>query len=238
MARPLLALCGPYEFLADDPWRYGPYADAQSHDAAPPAPEARTALAAYTLLRVDAGWLSAKAAQWLKKGAGSVPRGFSEIGTAPRTRTVDTAIGTIGIVFFPEGPVPGKAPDPAQEQAVLEAGRSLKERCALVLGISPWGYVGERDFLPKAEGVFNVILGGGEGVGFGHSLSNKGPGVLWLRPDSQGRAVNILEIHTLPSRGVPYVWREEQTFSARLEWLDEKYRSDPAMEKIVGAPER
>lgn len=234
----MLVLCGPYEFLADDPWLYGPYAGPEAHNTLPTAPEARTAHAAYTLLGVDAGWLSGKAAQWLKKDAGSLPRGFSMAGATPLARTIDTAIGSIGIVFFPEGPAPGKGPSPEQERAVLEAGRSLRGKCTLILGISPWGYVGERDFLPKAEGVFNVILGGGEGVGFSHSLSNKAPGVLWLRPDSQGRAVNLLNILTLPSKSTPYLWREDVTFTANLEWLDGTYRSDPAMEKIVGKPKR
>lgn len=198
----------------------------------PGAQESKTALAAYSLIKTDMGWLSSKAARWFRQIADATPPGFSVVGATPVSRTISTPIGLVGIVLFPEGHTQGKEPTPEQEQSVLAAGRGLKNRCSLIIGISPWGYSGERDFLPKAVGVFNVIMGGGEGVGFSHSLSNKLPGLLWLRPDTQGRAVNVLEIRALPDTNL--IWRENVNFRARLDWLDDEVRPDPAMVKIVG----
>lgn len=232
MGRPHLKLAGPYEFLADDPWLYGPYAAEGKNAGLPGAGESKTALAAYALLQADVGWLSPRAARWFHQSTGATPPGFSEVGATPVSRTISTPIGLVGIVLFPEGSVQGKGPEQQQEQAVLAAGRALKDRCSLVIGISPWGYAGERDFLPKAEGVFHVIMGGGEGVGFSHAISDKRPGLLWLRPDTQGRAINVLEILTLP--GKDFAWRENVTFRAKLDWLDDEVRPDPAMEQIVG----
>ncbi len=181
------------------------------------------------------GWLSPGAAAWFKQSAGATPPGFSEVGAEAVSRVISTPVGKIGVVLFPEGPVQGKGPAPEQEQRALAAGRGLRDQCALVIGISPWGYVGERDFLPKAAGVFNIIMGGGEGVGFAHSLSDKRPGLLWLRPDTQGRAVNVLEIRQLPGKN--FAWKENGNFKAQLEWLTDDVRPDPAMLRIIGEPE-
>lgn len=233
----MLVLAGPYEFLADDPWLYGAYASEEAKKGMPTAPEAQTSFAAHKLLRVDAGWLSEKAAAWFKQATGALPPGYSVVRSSPVSLKVDTSIGTVGIVLFPEGPIQGKSPTPEQEQSALAAGRALKQRCSIIVGISPWGFVGERDFLPKADGIFNVIMGGGEGVGFSHTVTDKRPDILWLRPDTQGRAVNILEILELPKRGATFAWRENTTFRARLEWLDDSYPPDSAMLKIVGSPE-
>lgn len=163
--------------------------------------------------------------------AGAVPGGFNKVGAKPVVRTISTPIGLVGVVLFAQGPVPGKGPNPAQEQQALAAGQTLKNKCALLVGVSPWGYTAERDFLPKADGIFNVILGGGEGVSFANSLSAERPGILWLRPDSQGRAVNVLEILELPNKQI--LWKENVNFRARLDWLDNKTPDDPAMRAIV-----
>lgn len=195
----------------------------------------RQALAAYNLLRVDLGWMTPKSAKWMQKAAGATPHGYIEVSDKPVSRIVDSRAGKIGIVLFPEGKEPGQGPTREQEQMVLTEGKSLKEKVRLVIGISPWGYVGERDFIPKAKGIFGCILGGGEGVGFSHSLQEN-PGVLWIRPDNQGRAVNILELLELPVLGESPRWKENTTFRAFLEFLDESFPSDPQMLRIVGNP--
>ena len=232
---PRLILAGPYEFLADDPFLYGHLAGS-AKNTMPAADDARLALAAYTILNVDLGWLSKKASQWFTSNTGNVPPGFLTVDAAPISRMVETAAGTIGVVLFPEGPVPGKEPTAKQEEAVLSAARSMQGRVRLILGISPWGFVGERNFLPKAEGVFNCILGSGEGVGFPYTISTKNPGVLWIRPDGSGRAINVVELYALPEPGQSQQWIERKTFHAGLEFLDAKCPSDPGMLRLLGTP--
>jgi hypothetical protein len=180
------------------------------------------------------GWISPKAAHWLQNATGGIPARYHIVTTEPVARVINTPIGAVGIVLFPEGPTPGKGPTPEMERKVLNAGRALREKTLLVIGISPWGFVGERDFLPKAEGTFACILGSGEGVAFPHSVSKKNPGILWLRPDSQGRAVNVLEFLQLPAPGGTMQWREGITFNADLDFLDDSCAPSREMEKIIG----
>ncbi len=99
--------------------------------------------------------------------------------------------------------------------------------------------MGEKAFLPKAEGVFNCILGSGEGVGIPGSALQTVPGVLWVRPDGAGRAVNIVELYLQPKAGRKILWRERENFSANLEFLDQDCPEDPAMRRIIGpAPKK
>ena len=231
---PRLIIAGPYEFLPDNPFLYGIHT--LDKRALPPAESARVALTAYNLLNVDIGWLSKKSAEWLRRNTGDIPRGFVEVGSEPITRLLESTAGTLGFVLFPEGPEPGRSPTPKQIAAVIAAGKSLKDKAVMVVGISPWGYIGERDFLPAAQGVFDCILGSGEGVGFPSAVPQKTPSVLWIRPDGAGRSVNILELFVKPQIGQKIEWIERTTFGASLEFLGNNHPSDPAMLRVVGSP--
>lgn len=186
-------------------------------------------------MQVSTGWLSGKAADWFQQATGALPVGYREVGKEPVVQILDTEAGKIGVVLFPEGARPGSGADLQTEQKVLEAGKSLRGKVRLIVGVSPWGYRAERDFIRKWGNVFGCILGGGEGIGFDFSLKEH-PGVLWLRPDSQGRAINIVEFLELPALDSAPKWKENTTFRAYLQFLDEDYPSDQAMIRIIGQP--
>jgi hypothetical protein len=229
---PCLVIAGPYEFTADDPFRFGHLAE-KGRNALPPAAEAVFTRKLHAMLGVDAGWISHKAAEWMKKYAGGIPAGYLEIGKAPRGTILRTPIGPVGIVFFPEGDVPGKGPAPEQKRQVLESGRELRGQVRLLLGVSPWGLVAEKSFLPEAGGIFDGILGGGEGVGFGFSLAEKVPGLIWLRPDGKGRAVNVLELYAARDDDTPFLGEEGKTFDARLDFMGEDVSPDRAALDLI-----
>jgi hypothetical protein len=231
--KPCLVLAGPYEFTDDDPFRFGHLAEQGRNASPPPAAEAVFTRKLQAMLQVDAGWISRNAAAWLNTAAGGIPAGYLEIGREARDRIVQTPAGPVGIVFFPEGPVPGKGPTPEQARQVLERGKKLRGQVPLLLGISPWGLVAEKNFLPEAGGIFDCILGGGEGVGFGFSLAEKVPGLIWLRPDGKGRAVNVLELNRMPDGKTPFAWEEGRTFNARLDFMGENVPADKAALDLI-----
>ncbi len=221
--KPLLLISGPDEFLADAPFgtpyglpepSHGGLAVKKGSGPLPPPQEARLALAAHNLLRVNAGWLSPKAAAWMRGAAKAVPSGYSEVGTDPVSLVLPTAAGKIGLVLFPRGDGPKDAPTPEQQKRVLAAAAALRPSAALIIGVSPWGFEAERDFLPLAQGVFSCLLGGGDGPGFAKSLQSQSPGVLWARSDSKGRSVT--EITLLQRPGDGFRWTEGTSFNARL----------------------
>lgn len=227
--RPRLVLVGPYEFLADNHFKY-------TNGESPDAAAAKLALAAYKLLHVDAGWVSSRAAAWLASQAGGLPPGFTKVSGQPVVRSMNTAVGTVGVILFPEGPQPGKGPTPAQEKAVLDAAAKLRAKCPLIIGISPWGTVAEKAFLPKAQGLFTCLFGGGEGIAFAATILDSAPGVIWARPDAQGRAVNVIELYSLPGKDAA-AWkaREGTNFASYLEYLTQSCPTLPAMQKLIPA---
>ena len=231
-----MILAGPYEFLADDVFVYGHRAAGSAKNSMPGKNEAKTALAAHNLLKADIGWLSTKSAKWLRGATDSLPTGYIEVTQKPITQILESKAGAIGVVLFPEGKIPGQGPTPEQIREVIAAANNIRGKVRLLVGVSPWGYVAERNFIAKEGGdIFGCIMGGGEGVGFSHSLQEN-PNVLWLRPDSQGRAVNILEILELPALGEAPRWKENTSFRAFLEFLDESIPSEPQMNAIIGTP--
>ncbi|MDR3176823.1 MAG: hypothetical protein LBU06_09890 [Desulfovibrio sp.] len=234
LGKPCLVIAGPYEFLADDPTRFGHLAEEGRKNSFPSAEEASLALKVHELLRVDTGWISGKAARWLRGETGRIPPGYLVSEGKSVSRLLNTRAGSVGVVFFPEGPVPGKGPGPGQESEVLAAGKALREKAALLVGVSPWGAAAEKKFLPKAQGVFDCILGGGEGIGFDFIFAEGSSSPIWIRPDVKGRAVNVLEIYLPPLAGSSFVWSEGKTYNAWLDFMGEGVPVHRAALELIG----
>ncbi len=239
----MLVLVGVDEFVTDGLMPNGAFGSstgakpAAKADPIYPAKEKATlALKAYDYLKVDAGRISPYTAKWLKKTVGDIPAGFSIVDDDPRSVTLKTKAGEIAILFFPVGENPGRTPSEDQYEEVLKAGRKLKFSADLVIGISPWGMKAEHDFLTRAQGVFDCLLGGGEGPAFAQSINGVAPGVLWARSDVSGRAINVITIQELPPHGQPGNWLEGVTFKASLTYLEAKQTPDQGMVGIVGQP--
>lgn len=228
---PLLILAGPDEFLTD------PASRGEEKRAMPSLTDGKIALAAYTALRVDAGWLSPEAAEWMRQAGGDVPPGFTVVEKEPQTRMVSTPAGPVGIVFFPRGERQGVNPSREQEKAVLDAGKALRKKAFLVIGVSPWGHQLEKAFLSKAEGIFGCLFGSGPGVAFSHAIPPSAPGILWLRSDTRGRSVTELRLLSTPpppASGKSPDWIEGISFTARLIPLDAKVPENKDVAALLG----
>lgn len=185
-------------------------------------------------MRVDDGFLSPAAAAWFRQHAGSLPPGYREVQDTPAT-LVHTANGLrVAVVFFP--PLRKGVDDPTPEAVrdALAAGRKARSAADLVIGVSPWGSLNERDMLPRCEGVFDILFGGGSGSAFDGSLDDVAPGVLWARPERDGKGVNVVDVLALPSPGVPNDWVQGITIATRIIMLSDTVARDPAVEAVIG----
>jgi hypothetical protein len=245
-AAPVFVIAGPDEFLADAP-RYTRPAKIETgsqpapageipENSLPAAGDAPWSLAAHMLLNVDAGFMSPRAAAWMEKNVKAIPPGFHVVHSAPVSRLVPTPAGNIGLVFFPYGHGELGAPTAEQVKSVLAAGASLRAKSVLLVGVSPWGYDAEKVFLRQGEGVFHILLGGGDGMPFAQAIAKECPSILWSRADSMGRAVTDIALMELPpsaASGERAQWLEGITFKARLVFLDDSFSSDPQMQRIL-----
>lgn len=239
---PVLVIAGPDEFLADAPryTRKTKTGTAQPQDtpedARPPAMEAPLSLAAHMALHVDAGFMSPRAAAWMEDNAGATPPGFHVVQSTPVSRLIPSPAGPIGVVFFPHGQGEAGIPTETQIKSVLAAGTALRAKAVLLIGVSPWGYDAEKSFLRQGEGIFHLLLGGGDGMPFAQAIATECPSILWSRPDSMGRAITDISLLELPpsaTSGGRAQWLEGISFKARLVFLDDSYPSDPQMRQIL-----
>lgn len=218
---PSLTIVGPGEFApdCDD--------DAEGKSAA-------RVRKAYSLLRVDDGYLSTAAAEWFATHAKTPPEGFRKVGVRPETRVHTINGQRVAVVFFPLLAKGVDMPTPEQVNDVLREGTKAKANADLVIAVSPWDSGNERSILARCEGVFDLLLGGGGGTPFSASIDGTAPGVIWARPERNGRGLNIIDIIEWPDRATPHVWIEGINTQTRLLTLSDAIPRDPAVEAVIG----
>lgn len=235
-SQPVLTISGPDEILSDiDILRFK---NSNSTEKAPGStyqPEkAQLLLSGYKALGIDVGYLSEKESTWLKSAAGGIPPNFLTVTNEPLTIIKSTSSGKVGLILFPHGEERFHLPSDRQKEAVLEAGKKIMSQVSLVIGISPWGNTAEERFILQADEIFSILLGGGPGLGFSYSFDHSTQKLLWVRPENQGRAVNIIEIMELPPPGISSLWVEGVSFNARQVFLKPSIPFDPTVIKITG----
>ncbi|MDR1125394.1 MAG: hypothetical protein LBM64_04940 [Deltaproteobacteria bacterium] len=236
-AAPLLFILGPGEFSADlaaagreQRAREGQLPVEQDESAA----DAGKVMAAYAALRPQAACLSPEAGRWFRAGRVNIPEFFvplSKMDGRAASRIVEIGGRTVGLVFFAEA-------DGGLEQAragALFAGRQLLPRVHLLVGVSPWGFAAEKDFLPEGAGLFHILLGGGSGPGFAVASSAQAGEILWARPAAAGVGVNVISLYRWPEAG-PLRWENGLSFEARQEFLGPGLQEDPEIARLFAEP--
>ncbi|MDL2209885.1 hypothetical protein LJC26_03670 [Desulfovibrio sp. OttesenSCG-928-O18] len=144
----------------------------------------------------------------------------------------------VACVFLPMGKGDKGAPTPEQVLAAQNAAREAGNKARLVVAISPWGMVAENTLLPEFTGYFHIVLGGGPGIALpGQTMRAGTAGPVWIRSDRRGRAVNVLDILSLPdTRTSP--WIEGIHFSSRLVFLEKDLPENEEVKEIISAVPR
>lgn len=222
-----LALAGPGEFYADR----DPTASAGGDRLA-------AALhAAFSTMPYAGVYLSPAAADGMKRlGLTLLPKGVP-VADNPTILYYRAGPHTAGCVFLPPGKGRKGTPTREQVRSAQNAAREAGTRARLVIGISPWGMEAENALMPEFAGLFHVILGGGPGIAVPGQAMNSGTGPLWVRSDRGGRAVNVLDIHSLPETPSS-PWLEGINFSSRLVFLEKNLPEDEEVKAIIRAAPR
>ncbi|MEW5774238.1 MAG: hypothetical protein AB1916_12030 [Thermodesulfobacteriota bacterium] len=206
----------------------GPYEFTPVVVRRPGSPDLARALAqAYGLLGYDLGAVTPQEAEWLAAAGASLPGAWRRLDDKPHTVLIDRDGVKVAAVLFP---AVDAARDPAAFEAALqavraEAGRS-RSRAALVVGVSPWGERAEGKFLEAAPGAVDVLLGGGQAMGYGVRPAAGGRTV-WVRPPFDGRGVVVFDLLALP-RGPERAWKPGEHYAAEVRMLEQSIPQDPA----------
>ncbi|MDR3074374.1 MAG: hypothetical protein LBV01_06615 [Deltaproteobacteria bacterium] len=223
--RPLI-LAGPNEFYADKD-------DGAPGDRGKTAALLREAFAAMPYAAIY--FSDADAARLRQSGLALPPSGVA-VGGSPVVRFFQSGAFTAGCVFLPPGDGPRGTPTPEQLAAAQQAARKAAARARLVIGIAPWGILAENARMPDLAGYFSLVLGGGPGIAVpGQATgSDAAPGPLWARADRLGRALTVLDIHSLPE-GPASPWIEGLHFTSRLIPLEKELPEDEAIRALFSA---
>ena len=195
---------------------------------------AQTLVMAYARLGYDAGYVTPGDAKELGDAASAILKErHDNVGTVV-SRIVEKEGKRFGLVFLPELPDSGKGPTEAQMDAVMGEAEKLRPQVDLVIGLSPWGYQGEIDFLDrtKDKGGLDVLIGGGHGSG-NRGKVMAGGRTLWMRPFPKGKAVSVMWFEKLPGRGIAPVWKENENAGFETIILDEQVPQEPGMEELL-----
>lgn len=219
-----LVIAGPDEFYADREAPSGDTAKAMGH----------VLHEAFSRMPYTAIYLSPAAVRDMKTHSLALPPNGVAVASEPVTRVFRAGNLAAACIFLPSGTGGSGEPGPDQILAAQVAAKEAAKTADLVIGISPWGMRAENSLAASFTGYFHILLGGGHGIALpGQATGDLGtPGPLWVRSDRKGRAINVLDIFSVPAHGSP--WLEGVHFTARLEFLALSLPEDEETVNIIG----
>ena len=184
---------------------------------------------AYDLLNYDLLLLSPSDATVLKSTKILAPSDWRGPLAKPELLSKDVQGGRLAFVLFPDS----GQPDKAMEDDLVRFAESLRAdgKYNLIIGVSTWGAARESEFIEKRKPVFDIILGSGEGPGYG-GLYLKDNRVLWVRAFTKGKNVHTVTIPALPKPGTKVTWDPEVSIFTAAVALGGEIASAPEIEAI------
>lgn len=195
-----------------------------------PPPGTLEALAeAFDFMNYDVALLSDEEQRMLNRVGVTPPKAW-KTASQEAFRTVKTPNGTVGFLSFPPLPAGTDTPDTALVEEVTRAVAKVKPTVDLLVGLSPWGAYGEKEYLDRRpDAVPHILLGNGRGMSFVKRFSS-GDRVLWSRPYPRGKTVTRFSLMSWPA-GDDFEWSDEMVSSA-AELLNDTVQQNPHVRGI------
>lgn len=224
---PVLAIAGPGEFVAD---RFAP--PRQAYDA---RLLAAVQSAAYTDTAWDCIYVSPKADAWLRENGSALPAKGILVTDAPLSLFFPFGGKTVAVILLPLGKNEDGTPTAEQIEDAVDAGRDVNGRADLTIAVSPWGMHAELAHAARFEGLFHILLGGGQGMGISPQAIHDAPSVLWTRSESLGHSLATIDILRWPDLMFPTAWAESANFTWREIPLGMSMEEDPTVRDRIAA---
>jgi len=133
----------------------------------------------------------------------------------------------IGVVRFPSLKKGEDIPSDDQIKKLSTAIKAERKKVKLLLGLSDWGWVGEREYLAKnPDAVPDLLLGSGRGSGVNGRIEANGR-CIWIRPYDKGRTVSEVQVYAWPDRSKPFAWKEPDNIKSLSIGLGDNYQDNP-----------
>lgn len=180
---------------------------------------------AYDYMQYDIGLLSEKEAevfagkQYDKTRRTAEEEPFSVIETKKGDK--------IGFIRFPSLPEGQDVPSQRLIDKITAALQKERSNVDLLVALSDWGWVGEREYLAENRDVVpDILLGSGYGSGVNGRIQADGR-CIWVRPYDKGRTICEINIFDLPTRTSPFTWKQSGSIQTQSIGLGDQYSDNP-----------
>lgn len=203
-------------------------------DGEKPSPEVLVGLAkSFDLMKYDIALLAQDEAVALNKIDIQVDSTRKTERQAPFSVITTSNGDRIGFLRFPSL-ASGK--DIPSENMIRKIGQTIKDKrthVQLLIALSDWGWVGEREYLAQNPDVVpDILLGSGHGSGVNGRIEADSRCV-WIRPYDKGRTVNEVQVYTWPERTKPFAWTEAISIRSLSIGLGDQYEDNPEVGAIL-----
>ncbi|MFH1913994.1 MAG: hypothetical protein ABIK45_06955 [Pseudomonadota bacterium] len=165
---------------------------------------------------------------------GLEPEPFRQTAEAAPFTVLETPAGDrIGFLRFPTLPMGEDIPSKKQIEAISRQIEHERDSVRLLVGLSDWGWVGEREYLAQRPRLVpDILLGSGRGSGVNGRIEANGRS-LWVRPYDKGQTVSEIRVLAWPERSGDFRWAEPATIVPVTVGLGDDYFDNPEVDAVL-----
>jgi hypothetical protein len=190
-------------------------------------------LQAYQMLNYDIGLVGAFEAENLGLLGLAVEPARKTAAEAPFTVLTTTGGDAVGFIRFPSLPPGEDTPSSDLIKTIATRVRAARPSVRLLVGLSDWGWIGEREYLAQNPAdVPDMLLGSGRGSGVNGRIEADGR-CLWVRPYDKGKTVSNVQIMTWPDGNGPLSWSIPDVVKPSTVGLGDQYQDNPDVDAIL-----
>ncbi len=216
---PTLKVAGGFEFTH----RAGPVSGR-------PLLEAMTK--AYSFMQYDVALLTERESQALHQAGVTPPAPWKTHSESAFREMVLPHGKRVGFIVFPPLPEGAELPDDALLETIGKEVRKAVAGVDLLIGLSDWGIIAEREYLSRRpKNAPDILLGSGRGTGIRGQIMNEGR-IFYARSYDKGKAINRIEILRWPRRHGEFMWISGENIALSLISLDNHYYDNLKINEI------
>lgn len=141
---------------------------------------------------------------------------------------ITTATGDrVGFLRFPSLPDGEDIPSDRLIAKISAAVKEQQSAVRLIVALSDWGWVGEREYLAQnPDFVPDILLGSGRGSGVNGRI-DADDRCTWVRPYDKGRTLSEVKIFSWPDRTSSFTWDTTDSIKTLSIGLGDQYQDNP-----------
>lgn len=183
-------------------------------------------------MKYDVALLTSREACLLMESGIAPARPWMTYKQAPYRQVVLPDGRKVGFIVFPPLPKGSDLPDGGTFLSISKAVTKAKARAELVVALSDWGIVAEREYLAKAPmNMPHILLGSGMGTGIRGQVMADGR-ILYARSYTKGKAVNTIEVGQWPAKNDDFRWIRGVNITPSLTSLTDRYYGNLKINEI------